>query len=404
MTRSLSRMDIVLVGCAVLLAAGFAIAQEAAQPAAAPAAAAPTAAKPADVDGFVEVEADGEGTSKETALKAALRAALEKGGKNEIFSHSEVQNYQLMHDTIISRAEGIVTDYKVLKEGEGVGGTFVCKIKAKVSKKALVDSWGAIQNVLNQIGRPKILINIVERIDGAVEEGSILETELEKRLNNSGFDLVAKTAAQAIREKEKADAAAEDNVKRLQAIAKDFDAHIFIAGTANANQAGMEDLYGTPAAFYNCDVQLKAYYTDTGQLLASEGIPNTRGGARGRKEFSPQAGKMALSFAGQNVVEKLYQQIMTKWATQISAGGELILEVEGIKFAAANRLKKSIQEIEGVNSVNFRLTKDIATYHISAKMGAQDLAEKLSEGPFEKILEIGDLKLNRIQAKAVAEK
>ena len=45
-------------------------------------------------------------------------------------------------------------------------------------------------------------------------------------------------------------------------------------------------------------------------------------------------------------------------------------------------------------------TEGVATYAISAKMSGSDLASKLSEGPFEKMIEVQDLKLNRIQAKA----
>jgi len=354
----------------------------------------------AKTDDVVEVEAEGEGVNKEQALKAALRNALEKGGKQEIFSDSKVENYQLIHDTILSRAQGIVTDFKVLEEKKAMGGIVKVKIKALVSKSVLKESWGAIQNVLNQIGRPKIMVYIVERIDGKQEEQSLLETKIEERLLKSGFDMVAKTAIDANKKKEMDDAAATGNAAKAQAIAKELDADIFMVGTANANQAGMEDLYGTPAAFYNCDAQIKAYYTDSAKLLASKGLPNTRGGARGRKEFSPQAGKMALDFAGGNIVEELYAQVMEQWATQISAGGELVLEVNGANFKVANSLKKAIAEIEGVNSVNMKFTKGVATYAINAKMGAQDLAEKLSEGEFEKMIEIQDLKLNRIQANA----
>jgi hypothetical protein len=358
---------------------------------------APAAAKAEDV---VEVEAEGEGIDKEQALKAALRAALEKGGKQEIFSDSKVENYQLMHDTILSRAQGIVTDYKVIEEKKVAGGTYKIRIKALVSKSVLKESWGAIQNVLNQIGRPKIMVWIVERIDGKTEDQSILETKIEERLLKSGFDLVARTAVEANKKKEMDDAAATNDVAKAQAIAKDQDANIFILGTANANQAGLEELYGAPVAFYNCDAQIKVYYTDSAKVLASKGLPNTRGGARGRKEFSPQAGKMALDFAGQNIVEELYAQIMEQWATQISAGGELILEVSGVNFKGANDLKKAIAALEGINSVNMKFTKNVATYSINAKMGGQDLAEKLTEGDFEKMIEVQDLKLNRIQAKA----
>lgn len=366
---------------------------------------APAAAPAASADDVVVVEAEGEGTDKDGAIKAALRQALEKGGKTEIFSNSQVENFQLMHDTIITRAEGIVTDYEVVKGPTPVlgGGTVKVVIKAKVSKKALVDSWGAIQNVLNQMGRPKVMVYIQERIDGKTEDQSILETKIEERMLKSGFDMVDRNQMQAIMEKEKTDAAAEDNTAKLQAIAKDFGAQILITGTANANQAGMEDLYGTPAAFYNCDAQVKVFWTDTAKLLASVGLPQTRGGARGRKEFSPQAGKQALDFAGKRLVEEIYQQVMGQWSTAISAGGELVLEVEGLKAAPAIRLKKMIAEIEGVQNVNFGMTKGIATFRINAKLTGQDLFEKLAEGEFEKAMELVDLKSNRIQAKAVAE-
>jgi len=383
---------------AVLVAGPAASWSQEPAPAAAPK---PAEAKPAD---FVVVEVEGVGLDKEGSIKDALRNALEQGGKQEIFSDTKVENFQLMHDTIITRAEGIVTDYKVLDgPKQVVGGEWKVKIRAQVSKQAMVDSWGAIQNVLNQIGRPKIMVYIVERIDGKTEDQSILETKIEERMLKSGFDLVERGQVQAIMEKEKEDAAAEDNTAKLQAIAKDFGAHIFITGTANANQAGMEDLYGAPAAFYNCDAQLKAYYTDTAKLLASIGLPQTRGGARGRKEFSPQAGKQALDFAGKRAVEELYQQVLSQWATAISAGGELTLEVEGLKPAAVIRLSKALKEIKGVESVRYDISKGIARYRINAKMGGQELFERLAEEDFEKLIEIVDLKMNRIQAKAASE-
>lgn len=363
-------------------------------------------AAPAGDEGVVTVEAEGEGVDKDAAVKAALRDALEKGGKTEIFSNSQVENFQLLHDTIITRAEGIVTDYQVVKGPAPVigGGTFKVWIKAKVSKKAMVDSWGAIQNVLNQLGRPKVMVFIQERIDGKTEDQSILETKIEERLLKSGFDLVDRNQTQAIAEKEKADAAAEDNAAKLRAIAKELGAHILITGTANANQAGMEDLYGTPAAFYNCDAQVKVFWTDTAKLLASVGLPQTRGGARGRKEFSPQAGKQALDFAGQRVVNEIYQQVLTQWSTALSAGGELMLEVEGMKAPAAIRLKKMLAEIQGVEKVNYDMTGGLVKFRINAKMTGQDLFERLAEGEFEQAIELVDLKANRIQAKAAESK
>jgi hypothetical protein len=352
-------------------------------------------------DEIVEVTVQGEGLNEDGALKDALRKALEQGGKTEIFSHSEVENFELIRDTIYSKAEGIVQDYQVLEKGPGVGGTFFVKIKALVNKNAIASSWGAVQNVLDQIGRPKVMVLINEKIDGRQDDSSILESKIEERLIKSGFDVYSSAQLAAIKEKEAADAEVEENIAKLQALAKDFDTQIFIVGNGNADAAGIENIFGVPAAFYNCDAMVKMYYTDTARLLASESIPVTRRGAQGKVQHSPQAGKQALHDAGAMIIEKVYATVMQQWATQISAGGEISLEIEGMKAADAIKLKKKLTEVDGIDKVNGpKLSKGMATFRIVAKISAEQLAEVIVEDDWADILELVDIKLNRLQCKA----
>jgi hypothetical protein len=358
---------------------------------------------PALAEDLVKVTVTGEGISADAARNDALRRALEQGGQTEITSHSQVENFELIRDTIYSRAAGIVKDYKILEEGDGAGGIKYCKIEAMVSKSAVATAWGDVQNVLDQIGRPKVMVWIDETIDGAIQTSSILESKIEEKLVKSGFDVYAREQIDAITQRESADAAAEDDVAKMQALAKDFDCQIFIRGHGNANTAGVEDLYGVKAAMYNCDVQAKTYYTDTARLLASESEPNIRRGARGQMEFSPQAAKTALSAAGEKIVDKTYQTVMESWATQISAGGEIRLEVSGLKVPDAIKLKKKLADIDGVEKVHYQMTKGIANYRIVAKMTAETFTEYLVEPEWEELIEITDVKLNRIQAKAAGE-
>jgi len=349
---------------------------------------------------IVTVTVEGEGIDKASAKADALRKAVEQGGKQEISAHSQTENFTLIRDTIYSRAEGSVVDYKVLKEEPGAGGTFFCKIQAKVDKTAIATRWGEVQNVLDQIGRPKIMVYIKERIDGGLHGSSILESKIEERLVKAGFDVVARGAVEEIAKKEKADAAAEDDVKKIQAIAKNFHAQIYIVGYGNANFAEIANLYGVRTAMYNCDAVAKCYYTDTGRLLASESVPVTRGGARGRSTNSPQAGKLALASAGKTLIDKMYVTVMTNWATQISAGGDVTLEVSGVKYSAANKIKKKLQAEKDVKKVHMRFSKGTASYRIVSKRTGEELAGILSEGDWEELMEIQDVTLNRIQAKA----
>lgn len=342
----------------------------------------------------------GEGISKDAAKKDALRKALEQGGKIEIASHSQAENFVLIKDTIASRAEGIVTDYQVVEEKAGAGGTFLCTIRAKVDQTVIASQWGALQIVLDQIGRPGVAVMIKETIDGVAQDSSILESKIEERLVKLGFDVYDSEQLKEIARKESDDAAVEDNVNKMQAIAKGFHTQIFITGTASANAAGVKDLYGEPTAMYNGDAVAKMYYTDTAKLLASESIPNWRGGARGFSAISPQAGKKALENAGVDLVEKIYQTVMQQWATQISAGGEVRIEVEGMNMGDAIKLKKKLEAIPGVEKINGpSMDKGIATFRIVAKMTAEQLVEHLVQGEFEQTLDVIDLKLNRIQAK-----
>lgn len=351
----------------------------------------------------VEVTVTGEGMSEDSARNDALRKALEQGGGVEISSHSQAENFQLVRDTIYARADGLVTDYKILEQGDAAGGIKFCKIKAKVSKSAIASTWGEVQNVLDQIGRPGVAIYILERIDGIVQDSSIMESQLENRLLKAGFNVYAGAQLRALGERESADAASEANVAKVQAIAKDFGTQIFITGTAQANSAGVKEVAGEPTTMYNGDGMIKMFYTDSAQLISSESLANWRGGARGFHTVSPQAGKKALENAGQELVERLYVTCMKQWATRISAGGELTIEVEGMSVADALKFKKKLQEInpDKIKNVNQSTTKGIATFRVKAQMTAEELAEYLVRDDFAAIIEIVDLKTNRIQAKKV---
>jgi hypothetical protein len=347
----------------------------------------------------VVVTVQGEGVSKDAARNDALRRALEQGGKQEISSYSQVDNFTLIRDTIYSRADGIISDYKILQEGPGVGGVFYCKIQAKVSKSAVATSWGEVQNVLDQIGRPGVMVLISEYVDDVLDDSSILESKIEERLIKSGFDVYAGAQVREIAKRESADAAVEDNVAKMQAIAKDFGTQIFITGSAHANAAGVEDLYGAKTAMYNGDAAVKMFYTDTGRLLASESEPAWRGGARGHFTANKQAGKTALANAGAEIVEKVYATCMMQWATQISAGGEIQMEIQGLKVPEAIKIKKKLAATQGIDKVHYNYTKGIAKYRIVGKMTAESFTEMLIEPEWEALIEIVDVKLNRIQAK-----
>jgi len=358
------------------------------------------------------VKVTAEGYSREDAVKQALRKAVEQGAGVQISAHSNVENFALIRDTIYSRAAGLVSEYKVLREVEGVGGTWEVTIEATVRPSTVARMWGEVQNVLDQIGRPKIMVWIDEKIDGRLQDESIVENRIEQLFLKAGFDLVERKAIEDLKRREADDARNEQDAAKLARLAKDAGAHILIRGLASADRAGLRDIYGVPAAFYNCSVQAKIYYTDTGRLLVSESIPTRERGVRAHHEYSPQAARAALvaaTFPESNerrepvLALKLLDAVMEQWSTQLTAAGDIELEVERLDFKTYVELKRALAGLnpERIRSVDGDFSKGTGLYRIKAQMSAQTLAELLTDKPFSSWIEVLDLKPNRIQARAV---
>ncbi|MFP4054759.1 MAG: hypothetical protein ACLFV7_12930 [Phycisphaerae bacterium] len=92
------------------------------------------------VKDVVTVVVTGAGTTEEEAIRDAKRKACEKGGGTFIYSQSKAKDFVLIKDTILTRSNGFVQKFEVLKKGEEDG---IHRIEAKVvvSVKGIADAW-----------------------------------------------------------------------------------------------------------------------------------------------------------------------------------------------------------------------------------------------------------------------
>lgn len=354
-----------------------------------------------------------EGINRDDAIKQALRAALEQGAGTQLAAYSKTENYQLMRDAIFTRASGIVKEYQIIKEENSADGAVSITINAVVSNDAVARAWGEVQNVLDQLGRPTISIIIVEKIDGEIQEMSMVENRLSDFFRRQGFVVKDRSALDEIARRETGDALEVNNVAKVQRFVKDAGANIFIHGFASADRGGMESLYDMPVVVYNCSVQAKLYYTDTAEVIASAAVPFTPTRLRGNREFNPQAARLALEAAtfpndsrpGQRMplALDLYGKAMEHWAEQITAGGNLELEVENLNFGNYAAIKKALEELRSKDNdlkLAGEFTRGTGIYKIKTRLSAENFAMLLTEEPFKDWLDVKDLKLNRIQAVA----
>jgi len=348
-------------------------------------------------DGLVTVEVTGTGISKEDALKDAKRNAVEKGAGTFIFSQSEVRDFQLAKDTILAKSAGFIHSYKELSARESRDdGVWTVKISAVVSIQGVQDEWGVVQNLLKDLGRPKILVVVNERVDKKPVAMSTVQTKIEGALKDSGFALVDRDQLKEIDKKDLQAALAEDKPDKVQAIAKRFGAQIFIYGTADANRGNDSRIGNVDVATYEAQSNIKVFKSDTAEIMASV-MGDTNRPARGVQRVPDSAAKQALAFEADVVSVKLKNRIIEDWGQFLTGGGEVKLYVEGIKFGQVKTLKAELLKIKNITEVNADFSNNIADCALQSNISAKDLAEKI-DAAMGDILEITDVTQNVIKA------
>lgn len=316
-------------------------------------------------DDSKEVIATGQGLTVEAARRDGLRRALEEGGRHEIASHSGAKHFALIRDTIYARADGVIRAYRVMDEGTAADGARYCKLTATISKASIASNWGYVQSALDRVGRPGVAVLIHETIDGALQESSALESQLEKRLVDAGFVVYAGTRLRTLVSQE---STAEGEVAKVQAIAKEFNAPVFIVGTASA------------------DAVVNLYHTDTAALIERMPLSNWRGGA-----------------GGTALVSRCHQAVLKHWASRVIDGREISLEVKGLTVPEATVIKKKLKSIDPdlIIKVNYSATIGVVWFRIRARMTAEELVEHLAEGEWPSILDPFELQGNTIRARKI---
>jgi len=344
-------------------------------------------------DNLVEVVVSGQGTTEDEALRDAKRKAVEQGAGAYIFSRSETKDFTLVKDTVLARSAGFVQGFDVLSKKKMEDDTFEIRIKAVVSIKGIEDTWGVVTNLLQERGRPKIMVALTEKIDGHRQEDSTVQTRAENLLLKSGFLLVNKEQLKAIDQKDLQAAVAEDNPAKVQAIAKRFGAQLFITGSTNAVKTGSRPIYGVLTHIYGANGDIKCYRSDTAQLLASQ---NATSESADQNVMS--AAKKSLNDLGHILCPKVQGDILRFWQDALEGRGEVQLQIEGIKFADYLKLKNALKQIKQVKDVTAKFSNGIAECSIQSDVTAEQLAEKIAEAL--KGVEITDVSQNVIKAKA----
>jgi len=357
------------------------------------AAAAQGAAPPPAKDDLKTVTTTGMGPTAEAALRDAQRKALEEGAGTFIFSQTKVENFQLAKDTVLSRTSGWLQSCEKISEKEMDDRTWEVKIKAVVSAKGIVDTWGVVKTLIVQVGRPKIMVWVNEKIGDEVVPDSTVSAGIEDSLLKSGFLLVDRERIKKLAEKEGGTATLEDKPDKIIALMKQEGAQIFITGTANSTK-GQSNTAGDATIFtYEAECNLRGFLEDTGQLIFK--IPGKS--SRGVGRVWRTAAKQSLDNQAQVIAPQVTVEILQHWQDWLGGHGELKMEVEGISFKGYLKLKEDLKKIKEIKDVTVQFNNKIANCSIQADAKAEAVAEAIVKATND--IEVTDVSANTIKAK-----
>jgi hypothetical protein len=304
-------------------------------------------------DEYYQVEAEGQGESHDSALKAAMRAAIEKAVGIYVQSETEVQNWQLKKDQIISHTEAFITAYEILDKYRA-GNQWNIKIKATVSNKKLVDQLQELQILQKQMDNPKILVYYDK-------SGEQYEPRYTQQAINSINEYLVTYRYEVVDLGHIEDLMREDQA--LQEYVQGKDLVFELARRMKA------DVYLTVAVvlentrfsggrqYSKAKATVKAFEASTAKLLA------TRTDYGPEQSFSRETTgyDASIDMAVKEAMPYVIEQIQGYWKIAITKGSQFKIFVNGISFpdqikfiqALKNIANEVKQEGSGENNVEY---------------------------------------------------
>lgn len=142
------------------------------------------------------VEAEGLASSRDRALLDAKRQAVEQGIGTVLLSQTEVKNFALHKDIVLTKTLGSVRRYTILEEKERPDALYDIRIRAVVSLASIKSDLAALKILLESMDKPRMMVIVQE------DHGPTAATAIADYLKTKEFDLVDPALVAALLRKE----------------------------------------------------------------------------------------------------------------------------------------------------------------------------------------------------------
>ncbi len=324
----------------------------------------------------VEVTVSGIGTgelavARETALSDALRNAVRQGAGVNIVSESKVKNFQLEYDWVFTHALGYVRKYNILSQTyDTKNRTYTVRIRAEVDKKApSTDDFATLKMLQQRMIAPRVLIECHEAITGVpASRRPISETLLQELCRMVAIQVVDRSVQEAVKTDDVRRSLlfndALDAKARQQLSAGDCDFKI-IAEISGELSPLSEPFPGIKVRDAGFEIDLRAVWADTGELIAAETLPVALFKGERQPNLPHQMPRQLVrhylsmmlkgegEFKEKNAVSLLRKMLVT-WAIQLDLGNNIRIEFRQIPRRELDAIMRKLEDMDGVSQVRLR--------------------------------------------------
>jgi len=341
------------------------------------------------------------GLARDQAIDDALRKAVEQTLGTFVQSSTLVENNMLVEDNILSWSNGYVRQHNVVREGKVDAQTYEVTIQAEVELANLRNDWDGIQNLLNKMGNPRIMLMIDEQNIGESRnryqylsvDMNITENTLLNKFIENGFECVDPATVRQNLQQDQALAVLQGNTKMAAAIAKKLGAEVVITGKTIAKVASGFNLGGMKSCQAN--ITARVIKADIATIIAT-------GTAHAAYPHIDEVtgGTEAIKKATNKLSSELINKITKKWKDEFYKSTTVKLVVHGIKsFTQVNDFKNTVKYfVRGVKDIyNRNIAGDMAELDVKITGNANQLARELEKKDLDKFtVKIIGLTMNKI--------
>jgi hypothetical protein len=328
--------------------------------------------------------------AKEKAIDSALRNAVEKVVGVMVTSSSEVENFELKMDRILSESKGFINTYTVVSETQQ-GDRLDVVVEADVGRERLKDRMQAINLIMARKSKPRLMLLFADK----AQKDAIAEAAMSRYFMGKGFKLIDARAFL----KERSGELSQDP-KALNRIAEQSSAEIVMLGSVDA-ETNTFNVGGIEMYKNKVTVTVKLINGDTGEVIATDSKDGAAPGMKGDI-------KKITEEAAEKLSRQIMEEVLEKWSAELTNTVTVKLVVSGLdSYEALQRFKDLLNTgVKGFREVQQRAyNQGQAELDVDIRGNSRSLADDLMAMTFDqKKITILAISANRVDAGFQAEK